>query len=128
MWHETSRHVAGIGALALASLGCAGAGVTSGVSGTVSMSPARPGPQRAGEPDTAPYGEALVQLRDAQGKLVARATTDAQGQFTVPVPAGVYQIGVDVQGAALPRCEAVEATVRANQVARVAIVCDSGMR
>ena len=127
MWHGRQVYVLVAGAMALLALPCMGAGNFTGVSGTVSMSPARPGPQRDGQPDTVPYRGAMVQLRDAQGSVVAHATTDAQGQFTVAAPAGTYEIRVDVR-ATLPRCEAVEATVRANQIARVAIVCDSGMR
>ncbi|GAA0717323.1 hypothetical protein GCM10009105_24210 [Dokdonella soli] len=128
MWHGMRVYVLGAGAMAVLALPCMGASNFTGVSGTVSMSPARPGPQRAGEPDAVPYRGVMVQLRDVQGSVVAHATTDAQGQFTVAVPAGTYEIRVDVQRAVLPRCEAVEATVRANQIARVAIICDSGMR
>lgn len=127
MWHAKHVNVLVAGAMAVLALACMGAGNFTGVSGTVSMSPARPGPQRVGEPDAVPYRGAMVQLRDVQGSVVAHATTDAQGHFTVAVPAGTYEIRVDVQ-ATLPRCEAVEATVRANEIARVEIVCDSGMR
>lgn len=99
-----------------------------GVSGTVSMSPARPGPQRAGESDAAPYQGVTVQLRDAQGNVVAHATTNTRGHFIVAVPAGSYEVRIDVQHAAFPRCETVKTTVHANQIAHVTIVCDSGMR
>jgi len=128
MGHEIRACVLGRGALAVLAWACMGASPVTGVSGTVRMSPAGPGPQRAGEPGAALYRGAAVQLRDARGSVVARATTDEQGQFTLAVPAGTYEVRVDVRNAAWPRCEAVEATVHANRIARVAIVCDSGMR
>lgn len=120
-----------LGALAMAVLAwpCLGsASHMTGVSGTVRVSPARPGPQRAGEPDSAPYQGMTVQVRDTQGNVVAHATTDAQGQFTAAVPAGNYEIHVGVQHAPWPRCETVEATVRADEIAHVEILCDSGLR
>lgn len=121
-------YVLGLGALTVLSGPCMGMDHFTGVSGTVSMSPAHPGPQHAGEPDASPYQNAMVQLRDAQGRVVARATTNAQGQFTVALPAGTYAIRVDTQRTALPRCETVEVTVHPDQIAHVAILCDSGMR
>jgi hypothetical protein len=118
----------GIGGVAVLAWAGMGASHVTGVSGTVRLSPAGPGPQRAGEAGASPYRGAAVQLRDARGSIVARAIADERGQFTVAVPAGTYEVGIDVQHAAWPRCETVEATVRANRIARVAIVCDSGMR
>lgn len=128
MGHGIRAYVLGTGAIAVLAWAGMGASHVTGVGGTVRMSPAGPGPQRAGGPDASPYRGATVQLRDARGSVVARAITDEQGQFTVAVPAGTYEVGVDVRHAAWPRCETVEATVRTNRIARVAIVCDSGMR
>lgn len=130
MWqrHRMRVYVFCGGALALLALPCMGMGRFTGVSGTVSLSPAGPGPQRAGKPNTAPYRGAAVALRNAQGSVVARAVADAQGRFTIAVPAGIYQVQVDVQQAAFPRCEPVEITVPVNRMARVEMVCDSGMR
>jgi len=128
MGHEIRACVLGRGALAVLAWACMGASPVTGVSGTVRMSPAGPGPQRAGEPGTAPYLGAAVQLRDARVFFEWCGAHREQGQFTLTVPAGTYEVRVDVRNAAWPRCEAVEATVHANQIARVAIVCDSGMR
>ena len=99
-----------------------------GVSGRVSVSPARPGPQREGERAASALQGAAVQLRDAQDSVVANATTDAQGQFSMFAPAGDYVVRVNVHGQRFPRCTAVEASVRAGELTRVDIVCDSGMR
>ncbi len=128
MWQGIRAYVPGSAAIAVLAWACMGASAVSGVSGTVQLSPAGPGPQRAGEPGTSPYRGAAVQLRNARGGVVARAVTDGQGQFMVAAPAGSYEVRVDVRQAAWPRCETVEATVRANRITRVAIACDSGMR
>lgn len=128
MWRGIREYALSVAALAVPAWPCMSADQFTGVSGMVRISPARPGPQHAGESDASPYPGVRVQLRDTQGNVVAQATTNAQGQFTVAAPLGVYRIQVDVQRAALPRCEAIEVTVRANQSAHVAISCDSGMR
>lgn len=128
MWHGIRAYVPGSAAIAVLAWACMGASAVSGVSGTVRLTPAGPGPQHAGEPATSPYRGAAVQLRNARGSVVARAATDDQGQFMVAVPAGMYEVRIDVRHAAWPRCEPVEVTVQANRIARVAIVCDSGMR
>ena len=99
-----------------------------GVSGSVSVSPARPGPQREGERAASALQGAAVQLRDAQDSVVARATTDPQGQFSMLAPAGDYVVRVNFHGQRFPRCASVEVNVRASEPTRVNIVCDSGMR
>lgn len=128
MWHGIRAYVLGSGAIAVLAWACMGASAVTGVSGTVRLSPAGPGPQRAGEPGASPYRGAAVQLRNARGSVVARVVTDEQGQFVVAVPAGTYEVRIALPHAPWPRCETVEATVRADRIARVAIVCDSGMR
>ncbi|TAL71697.1 MAG: carboxypeptidase regulatory-like domain-containing protein [Rhodanobacter sp.] len=99
-----------------------------GLDGTVSVSPARPGPQHIGAPSVAPLAKMVVRVRRSDGHEVAHATSDDQGRFTVSVPVGTYDVVVDVQGAALPRCPVTPARVRDGQLTRVQIVCDSGMR
>jgi len=96
--------------------------------GTVLLSPARPGPQHAGERDTVPMSKAVVRVLKANGYEVARATTDDQGRFSVGVSPGTYKIVVDVQGAAFPRCETTDVVVQEGARGNVQIMCDSGMR
>lgn len=118
-----------VGALCLTSFACGYANPPqTGVSGTVIVWPARPGAQREGERATSAFAGAAVQLRDAQDNVVARAVADARGQFTMLAPAGNYVVRVNVLGSRFPRCKAVEANVRAGELAHVDIVCDSGMR
>jgi len=100
----------------------------SGVSGTVVLSPARPGPQRDGEPSSRPLSGAELFLRDAHGRIVARANADSKGYFRVFAPAGEYELHVDTLGALYPRCKATRAEVTDGQFTNVDVVCDSGMR
>ena len=106
----------------------ASAPITSGVSGIVHVSPSRPGPARIGEPDSAPMAGVKVLARDASHSVVGRATTGADGRFSIALPAGEYWFGIDTGGAALPRCGEAHAIVRGGEVASVELDCDSGMR
>jgi hypothetical protein len=117
----------GIGAI-IGLMMVAGTPATTGVSGSVRMSPAHPGPQRIGESAHAPMAAAAVQVRNADGKVVARAVADESGHFTIAVPAGQYSVEVDVGNAALPRCAVVDVIVQEGQLAQADIDCDSGMR
>ena len=96
--------------------------------GTVRLSPARPGPQHAGEPDSLPMSKAVVRVLQANGHEVVQATTDDQGRFTVSVTPGAYDIVVDTQGAAFPRCEVTHVVVKEGAHGNVQVMCDSGMR
>jgi hypothetical protein len=69
-----------------------------------------------------------VRLRDASGAIVSLATADADGRYRILAPEGSYEVRVDVQGAALPRCKVVTTEIRSGQMANVDIICDSGMR
>ena len=102
--------------------------MTTGVSGTVRISPSHPGPQRNGESAHAPMAGAAVQVRDANARVVARVVTDAEGRFSAPVPPGEYTLDVDVGSAVLPRCGNAHARVEEGRIASVELECDSGMR
>lgn len=117
-----------LGIAAACACAAAPSGPTGGVSGSVSLWPARPGPQRAGEPGSKGYAGASVQLRDARGRVVAHAVTDSQGRFTMPAPAGRYEVSVDAGGKPYPRCQAADATVHDGALTGVELLCDSGMR
>jgi hypothetical protein len=100
----------------------------SGVTGIVTISPARPGPAIAGEANSRPFASAEVQLRDAHGAIVGRTNTDSKGNFRIPAPGGQYQVRVDTHGALFPRCQPESAQIAEAQLTRVEISCDSGMR
>ncbi len=98
------------------------------VVGVVSISPARPGPQRIGEPSGKPFAGAEIELRTTGGVVVAQAITAEDGRFLLLAPPGAYEVVVDTKDATFPRCpsQVVEASQR--RTVNVEIRCDSGMR
>jgi hypothetical protein len=121
-----------VAAIGACSAGCAplaqAAPAKTGVAGQVRQSPAAPGPTRIGQENgTAPVAAVTVQLRDSKDAVVASATTDADGGFTLEAPAGSYDMHVDVQGM-YPRCQGAPVKIRKGRMARLDIGCDSGMR
>jgi|SRR5450759_1426255 hypothetical protein len=120
-----------LAAVAMISLACVSmrvSGAESGVSGTVTVSPARPGPQRAGEPGAKPLSGAEVQLRGAAGTIVARTNADSNGEFRILAPAGQYELHIDTHHALYPRCQGQSVQVADGKIAHFDIACDSGMR
>src|SRR5437763_5917757 len=63
----------------------------SGLEGVVSITPARPGPQRDDMPATAPLPKAAFTVNDEQN-VVASFTTDDSGRFRVTLPPGHYTV------------------------------------
>jgi hypothetical protein len=110
-----------------------GGGVTthseSGIEGNAVISPARPGPIREGQSDTAPFKTTLVILRASDGSEVTRVETGSDGRFRVVVPPGTYLIGPPRgTGRRLPRAAEETVTVVSGRFAHVTINFDSGMR
>jgi hypothetical protein len=100
---------------------------TSGIEGTIVVSPTRPGPIKKDEElSVAPVSNAqfVVKAGDA---IVKRFTTDGEGHFQVALPPGHYVI---LREAAAPRVGRwrFEADVVAGQVTKVNWTADSGMR
>ena len=100
---------------------------SSGIEGTVLVSPSRPGPIRKDEePRAAPVRNAqfVVKAGDA---TVATFTTDGEGRFQVALPPGHYVI---MREGAAPRIGRwrFEADVVAGQMTKVSWTADSGMR
>ena len=100
---------------------------SSGIEGTIRVSPTRGGPIRKGEePSVAPVRNTqfVVKAGDATVKTF---TTDGEGRFQVALPPGHYVI---VREGAAPRIGRwrFEADVVAGQVTKVNWTADSGMR
>src|ERR1700736_537358 len=100
---------------------------TSGIEGTILVSPSRPGPIRKDDgPSVAPVRNAQFVVKAGDG-TVATFTTDGEGRFQVALPPGHYVI---VREGAAPRIGRwrFEADVVAGQVTKVNWTADSGMR
>ncbi|HWY51863.1 MAG TPA: hypothetical protein VNW72_10320 [Chthoniobacterales bacterium] len=100
---------------------------TSGIEGTIVVSPSRPGPIRKDEgPSVAPVTNTqfVVKAGDATVKTF---TTDGDGRFQVALPPGHYAILREGQGSRVGRWR-FEADVVAGQMTKVNWTADSGMR
>ncbi len=97
-----------------------------GIEGIISVSPARPGPQREGESDKAPVANTTFVVQQGE-KTVASFTTDAAGHFHVTLPPGHYIITRENTGAAIGNWR-FEVDVASGKMASVNWTGDSGMR
>ena len=100
---------------------------TSGIEGTIVVSPARPGPIRKGEePSVAPVSNTQFVIK-AGDATVKTFTTDGEGHFQVALPPGHYVV---LREEAAPRVGSwrFEADVIAGQITKVNWTADSGMR
>ena len=100
---------------------------TSGIEGTIVVSPIRPGPIRKDEePRVAPVSNAQFAIKAGDAK-VKTFTTDSDGRFQVALPPGHYVI---VRQGAPPRIGRwrFEADVVADEMTKVNWTADSGMR
>lgn len=101
----------------------------SGIEGQAVISPVRPGPQRQGDPGSAPYKTTLVVWSADGGREVTRFETGSDGRFRVALPPGTYRIGSPSQtGRFVPRAGEETVTVEAGKYVRVTISFDSGIR
>jgi len=99
---------------------------TSGIEGTIVVSPSRPGPIRKGkESSVAPVGNSQFAVK-AGDAIIKTFTTDGEGHFQVALPPGHYVI---LRESAAPRVGRwrFEADVVAGQVTKVNWTADSGM-
>ena len=98
----------------------------SGIEGTISVSPSRPGPITKDGPSVArvPNVKFLVKAGDA---TVQTFTTDGEGRFQVALPPGHYVIVKDGPAVRIGRWW-FEADVVAGQMTKVNWTADSGMR
>jgi hypothetical protein len=99
---------------------------TSGIEGTIVVSPSRPGPITKDGPSVAPARDLQFVVK-AGDTTVKTFTTDGEGRFQVALPPGHYVI--QREGAA-PRIGhwRFEVDVVAGQMTKVNWTADSGMR
>jgi RNase P/RNase MRP subunit p29 len=100
---------------------------TSGIEGTIVVSPIRPGPIRKDEErSVAPVRNAHFEIK-AGDATVKTFTTDGEGRFQVALPPGHYVIVREGAPARIGRWQ-FEADVVAGQMTKVNWTADSGMR
>lgn len=99
---------------------------TSGIEGTILVSPSHGGPITKDRPSVAPAGSVqfLVKAGDATVKTF---TTDGEGRFQVVLPPGHYLILREGAGTRIGRWR-FEADVVAGEMTKVNWTADSGMR
>ena len=99
-----------------------------GIQGTVTVSPIRPGPVKKESefPNAAPLSNAAFRVTSDQPE-VTRFTTDAQGQFRVALKPGHYSVVLTENRFPKP-CGPFEIDVEAAKMTDVEWHCDSGMR
>ena len=99
---------------------------TSGIEGTIVVSPTRPGPITKDGPSVAPVPNVQFLVK-AGDTTVKTFTTDEQGRFQVALPPGHYVIVREGAALGIGRWR-FEADVVAGQLTKVKWTADSGMR
>ena len=100
---------------------------SAGVEGVITISPYRPGPTRAGLPDSAPLAKQTFAVDNGKG-VVTSLTTDEQGRFRVSLHPGHYVVSLQNRKTSIGRFGPWEVEVVAGKVTTVEWQCDSGMR
>jgi hypothetical protein len=123
---HASISIIGTMLIALVSMtGAAETPATSGIEGTILVSPSRPGPIRQDEPSVAPARN--VKFLVKAGDLTVKTfTTDSEGRFQVALSPGHYVI--QREGAGRIGRWRFEAEVVAGKMTQVNWTADSGMR
>jgi hypothetical protein len=96
----------------------------SGITGSIFISPARPGPIHPGDSTRAPAGNVEFTVKSGE-MAVATFRTDAEGNFKVALPPGHYVVARETGRIGRWR---FEADVAAGQWTKVSWTADSGMR
>lgn len=100
---------------------------TSGIEGTVLVSPSRPGPiGKDDEPSVAPVRNTRFVIK-AGDSAIATFTTDGEGRFRIALPPGHYVVLREDAPPSIGRWQ-FEADVRAGEMTKVNWTADSGMR
>lgn len=99
-----------------------------GIEGTVTVSPIRPGPIKKGSevPNVAPLPNARFSVADDKG-TVTPFTTDAEGRFRLSLKPGHYTVSLAEYRFPRP-CGPFEVDVEPGKMTKVEWRCDSGMR
>ena len=110
-----------------ASSGQTPAGAETGIEGVITISPAQPGPIRAGAPSSQPLANAAFVVEN-QNREVASFTTDDQGHFRTLLAPGHYKVSIKGKRPGIGHYGPFEVDVVAGKMAQVQWECDSGIR
>jgi hypothetical protein len=102
-------------------------GGESGIEGVITISPANPGPIRAGAPGSQPLANATFVVENEKGE-VASFSTDDQGSFRIPLPPGHYKVSIKGRKSSIGRFGPFEVDVAQGKMTAVQWKCDSGIR
>ena len=102
-------------------------GGESGIEGTITISPARPGPIRADEAASVPLANATFVVENSNGE-VASFTTDDQGHFRASLLPGHYKVSLKGRKTTIGHFGPFEVDVASGKMTSVQWECDSGMR
>lgn len=98
-----------------------------GLEGTITIAPFRPGPTRIDQPEAAPLANVAFVVQNESG-TVAVFNTDGEGRFHLSLPPGHYTINRKDPTSRIGHFGPFEVDVVAGQMAKVEWRCDSGMR
>jgi len=102
-------------------------GGESGIEGTITISPARPGPIRADEAASVPLANATFIVENNDSEL-ASFTTNDQGRFRASLPPGHYKVSLKGRKSSIGRFGPFEVEVASGKMTNVQWDCDSGIR
>jgi hypothetical protein len=97
------------------------------IEGTITVSPALPGPIRPGIPSSKPLANTTFVVQTQNG-VATEFTTDGLGRFHVSVAPGHYTVSLKESRGRIGRFGPFEVDVAPGQTAKVEWQCDSGMR
>lgn len=100
---------------------------STGIEGTISISPSHGGPIKIGESASAPMANMTFDVVNEAGALTSFQTS-ASGEFRVPLAPGHYSVKPHDSKTRFPRCGPFEVDVTADGFKKMQWVCDSGMR
>ena len=99
----------------------------SGIEGTISVKPARPGPTRIDEALSVPLAKATF-VAEGNNRTATSFTTDDQGHFRVSLPPGHYKVSLQERKSSIGSFGPFEIDVVPGRMTNAQWVCDSGIR
>ena len=93
----------------------------------ITISPSQPGPSRSDASDSTPLSNTAFVVKDSKGEVTS-FTTDAQGQFRIPLAPGHYSVSIKGRTLGVGRFGPFEVDVVSGKVTKVQWKCDSGIR